>query len=216
MLASEMVIEMADHGFGDISDSRALSFLNDTYYEFTGLETWPFLETENAAVLTVVGNATLTNMPTDYRAILGITNLTTGNTLSPERRETIQKRFSQSLTVRGEPAWYYRLGNAIRLYNVPDAIYTLQVDYLKRVAALTTPTTGGLDSSPIFPVDHHRLLVIGALAKANIMEDDPDTGAFFQQMYAAKVNAIRQDLWGWQYDRPDRVIDLFENDAFEY
>jgi hypothetical protein len=216
MLATEMIVEMSDHGFSDLTDLRALSFLNDTYYEFCSLEVWPFLETTNASVLTVVGNPILTNMPADWRAVLNILNTTTGNFLSPERRETIEKRFSIYMLTRGEPVWYYRLGNTIKLYNVPDAVYTLSVDYVKRPAALTTPTTGGSDSSPIFPVDHHRLLVLGALAKANAMEDDPTTAQYFDGLYQAKIQKVRADLWGWQYDRPDRIIDIFENDAFDY
>lgn len=216
MLATEMILEMSDHGFSDLTDARALGFINDTYYEFCSLEVWPFLETTNVSVLTVAGNPILTNMPTDWRAILNILNTTTGNFLAPERRDTIEKRFSMYLTQQGEPAFYYRLGNTIKQYPVPGSVYTYQIDYVKRPTALTTPTTGGSDSSPIFPVDHHRVLVLGALSKANAMEDDPDTAAYFDNLYQAKISKIRNDLWGWQYDRPDRVFDLFENDAYDY
>ena len=210
-----MILELRDHGFDDLVDSRLLSFLNDTYYEFCSLEVWPFLETSTAALTTTANNSVLT-LPADVRAVLSIVNTTTGNTLSPERRATIVKRFARYLTQVGEPSFYYRIGPAWGVYPVPGSAYNLLIDYVKRPAALTTVITGGLDSTPIFPVDHHRVLVLGALARANNMEDDSATGQYYDGLYAAKVDRIRNDLWGWQYDRPDRLIDLFDNDAFDY
>lgn len=212
-LTSDMILELRDHGFDDLTDSRLLGFVNDTYLEFCSLEVWPFLETTNASVVTVAGAATLAAMPTDWRAVLSIINTTTGNAIEPERRQTIVKRFSSYLTTQGEPSFYYRVGNTIGMYYVPGQVYNLMIDYVKRPAALTTPTTGGSDSTPIFPADHHRVLVLGALARANAMEDDPDTSAFYEGLYETKVQKIRNDLWGWQYDRPDRIIDIFNNDS---
>lgn len=213
MLASEMIAEMSDHGFSDIDPARALGFLNDTYYEFCALELWPFLETQSSTVVTTIGNKLLIT-PTDLRAVLGITNLTIGYPLSPERRTTLTKRFANTLTITGQPGFYYPIGSTINLFRIPDQVYTLEFDYLKRPAALTTPAVaGGTDTAPIFPVDHHRVIVLGALSKANAMEDDPDTATFFDNLYQAKIEKVRNDLWGWQYDRPDRIIDLFENDS---
>lgn len=207
-----MILELRDHGFDDLTDSRLLSFLNDTYYEFCALEVWPFLETSSTTLTTTVGAKLLTT-PTDLRAVLGIINTQTGNVLSPDRRETLIKRFAQTLTTRGEPGFYYPIGQTINLMRVPDQAYPLLFDYVKRPAALTTVITGGVDSTPIFPADHHRVLVLGALSRANAMEDDPDTAAFYDQLYQGKVQKIRNDLWGWQYDRPDRIVDIFNNDS---
>ena len=218
-LTSDMVLELRDHGFDDttvFTDSRLLSFLNDTYLEFCALEVWPFLEVSSASLVTTVGNKVLIT-PTDLRAVLGIVNTTTGRIMNPERRETMVKQFASSLTTRGEPGFYYPLGQTINLMRIPDAVYALQFDYVKRPAALTTVITGGLDSTPIFPVDHHRVLVLGALSRANSMDNDPATSAFYDQLYQGKIQKIRNDLWGWQYDRPDRIVDIFsENDAFDY
>jgi hypothetical protein len=47
--------------------------------------------------------------------------------------------------------------------------------------------------------------VYGALVKAFLVNDDPQA-AVFQNMFEARYQQMRNDLWMNQYDRTDRVF----------
>ena len=210
MLVSEMLVEMQDHGFGDLSTVRLLSFLNDAYFDFCTRDNWDFLEAESI-VNTVAATATLTT-PADLGAIIGITDLTNDRPLRWERRDTMYKQYTNTVdnTSGGQPILFYFHAGAIRLWPIPDGVYQQSIYYLKYPAALTSAP----DTSPIFPAAHHRLVVIGALAKAYLMEDDSDLAAIFNAEFDKRIDLARSDLLIKQFDQPDRVIDVFESDNY--
>lgn len=206
MLVSEIISEIRDHGFDDLTEARVLGFINDAYYEMATREPWPFLETI-ADINTVAGSNALT-MPGDFNKALSLTNLTTGRAIRHERRENIWLAGDNPLAASGEPHTFWFRGNSIFMQDVPDRVYSLRLCYIRVPAALTaTP-----DSTPDIPAQHHRILVLGALVKAYMLEDDPELAAQFQNAFDRKLAAMQRDLWERQYDRPDRIVDLFDLD----
>lgn len=210
MNGQNMIDEIKEHGFDDLSDVRLLGFINDAYYDLCSREAWPFMEKESD-IPTVAGTATLA-LPSDYDAALSLVNLTTGTVLVPERRDVIHKRYAAQLTtIQGEPSFYYPLGDSqVNMLPIPDSIYTLRLTYLCVPAAIAVGT------SPIMNTKYHRVLVIGALARANAMEDEEETAAMFSQQFDDRIAKMREDMWQRQFDRPQMIGDLFVNDDWLY
>lgn len=207
MLASEMVTEVRDHGFDDLTESRILSFLNDAYFDICSREPWPFLE--KTATLTI-NSAGLVTAPTDRLSVLNVYDSTNGGTLKPQRLDDISDLYGTNLAAaEAQARHYYFIGTAMYVYPVPSA--TIKMNYIHQPAAITTSP----DTSPILPLHAHRLLVTGALAKAAVMEDDPDLAAVYTNMFETRLSQARSALWMRQYDRPDNIQDVFWEDDFD-
>lgn len=207
MLASEMVTEVRDHGFDDLTESRILSFLNDAYFDICSREPWPFLET--TATLTINASGLVTS-PTNVTSVLNVYDSTDGFSLQPQRLDDISDLYGQDLTEAAAQArHYYFIGTSMYVYPVPSN--TIKMNYIMEPEALTTSP----DTSPILPTHAHRLLVTGALAKAAVMEDDPDLAAVYVNMFETRLSQARSAMWMRQYDRPDSIQDVFWEDDFD-
>lgn len=207
MLVSEMVTEVRDHGFDDLTESRILSFLNDAYLDICSREPWPFLE--KTATLTVNSAGLVTN-PTDIQAVLNIYDSTDGGKLEPQRLDDISDLYGKNLTeAASQGRHYYFIGSSIYIYPVPSN--TLKINYIRTPALLTASP----DTTPILPTHIHRLLVTGALAKAAVMEDDPDLAAVYTNMFETRLMQARSALWMRQYDRPETIHDIFWEDDLD-
>jgi len=64
MDVSEIIDDLEDHGFEDTSEARKLAALNDTLWDVTGREPWPFLE-KSVALSFNGSSSTPTNLPSD-------------------------------------------------------------------------------------------------------------------------------------------------------
>ena len=207
MLASEMVTEVRDHGFDDLTESRILSFLNDAYFDICSREPWPFLE--KTATLTI-NSAGLVTSPTDILSVLNVYDATNGGKLVPQRLDDISDLYGQNLAeAQAQARHYYFIGTAMYVYPVPSA--TLKMNYIHQPVAITTSP----DTSPILPTHAHRLLVTGALAKAAVMEDDPDLAAVYTNMFETRLSQARSAMWMRQYDQPEVIQNVFWEDDFD-
>jgi hypothetical protein len=207
MLASEMVTEVRDHGFDDLTESRILSFLNDAYFDICAREPWPFLEA--TATLTINASGLVTS-PTNVTSVLNVYDSSQGGSLQPQRLDDISDLYGQDLTLTGAQArHYYFIGGSMYIYPVPSN--TIKMNYISFPEALTTSP----DTEPVLPTHAHRLLVTGALAKASVMEDDPDLAAVYTNMFETRLSQARSAMWMRQYDRPDNIQDVFWEDDFD-
>jgi hypothetical protein len=193
--------ELNDHGFTDQSTTRKLALLNDTYWDICSREPWPFLEEEITLAFDGT-DSTPTNWPTDFRAVLAITDPSSGAVIRPERLDTIDKNHASELAESGEPFAYYFLSNEIRFIYIPSATTTLKMRYLKRPAALVD---GGAETTILLPKQHHRALILGTLQKLYDMLDDPELGSRFEAQYETRIVRMRDEIWMRQYDRPDYI-----------
>lgn len=210
--AQDAVDEMRDHGFDDTTDTRLLSLLNDAQNDICSREPWPFLEATIDLTFTA-GNPIATNWPSNFNKALAVAKMdSSGGSLTPERLETLTKAYNNQLDVTGNPCWYYFIGSQLYVLPVPSASLTARMRYLK------TPADVDLGSNQVFtvPVRHARCCTLVALANAYFMEDEPDMGAAFEQRAENRIAAMRNDLWMRQYDRPDRILDIDEDDTFGF
>jgi hypothetical protein len=197
--------ELDDHGFEDTGNTRKLAILQDTVYDVCSREPWPFLE-QTASVAISSGNAVIT-LPSDFRAALALVIPSVG-VLTPERLDTVTKSYLAQSAPTGQPFLYYFVGESMRVFPTPDANYTTTLMYL-RVHPVLTATSA--ESEILVPVRHHRVLVLGCLAKLYAMEDDTELSAVFMQQYEQRLQLMEADLWKKQYDRPERVVDIWDN-----
>lgn len=207
MLASEMVTEVRDHGFDDLTESRILSFLNDAYFDICSREPWPFLE--QTATLAINANGLVTS-PTNVTSVLNVYDSTNGGSLRPQRLDDLSDLYGTNLTLsEAQARHYYFIGTSMYVYPVPSA--TLKMNYIQ----LPDPITTSPDTAPILPRHAHRLLVTGALAKAAVMEDDPDLAAVYTNMFETRLSQARSAMWMRQYDQPEMIQDMFWEDDLD-
>jgi len=207
-----MQAELSQHGFGDVDSSQQLSVINDTLWDVIGREKWPFREKTTTLNFDGV-SPTPTNWPTDIRQVIWIADTTSGNAVLPERLETIRSQYTGNLTTVADPAgFYYFVGYTPYFYPIPSAStgrYTL--DYVARQAKLNTAS---VEADILLPLEYHRIIVLGALVRLYLMDDDTEEAPMFQQQFDAMFQNMREELLRRQYQRPDRIFVTDEYDEW--
>jgi len=206
MDVSEMITEIDDHGFGDLLSDSKVGVINDTIWDVCSREGWPFLETATTSV-TVDSSGKITS-PTDISKIISLVNQTDGYSLIPERREYLDKVSGGDLSQTNDPRYYYRLGADFYIFPI-STTKVLSIAYVKVPVAVTAAS---LETAIPIPIRHQRLIVLGALAKLYYREDDPELGALFDEQMEARIANMREDMWKWNFDRPDRIYVIDEDD----
>src|SRR5688572_31941548 len=110
-----MLAEIRDHGFDDLTDSRILSFLNDTYYDICTREPWPFLEATAAVTVNSDGKVT---SPTSIDKVLSFHDTGIGRSLTPMRLDDFSTTYSSNLTQTGDPYAYFFIGDELYVYPI--------------------------------------------------------------------------------------------------
>lgn len=213
MTVAEMQAELSQHGFGDIDSSQQMIVINDSVWDITGRDKWPFRE--KTLALNFDGSSpTPTNLPSDLRQITYITDTTTGEAVWPERIETIRDRYGSSITTVGDPAVaFYFVAYTPRFYPIPAASTgRYQLDYVARQAKLTTAS---VEADILLPVEYHRAIVLGALYKLYLMNDDTENVPQVQADYENKIQQMREELMRRQYMRPDQIFITDEGDEWD-
>lgn len=206
MDVAAILSELDDHGFEDTSNGRKVAILNDVAGDVCSREAWPFLE---ATATISIDAETVTGLPADFRSSLAL--ILPGNgILTPERLDTVTKTFlvGNATTPTGQPYLYYFIGNTMKVWPAPDQAYSAMLMYLKVHPTLAADS---VESAILLPPRHHRVLVLGSLAKLYAMEDDTELAALFAAQYEQRIQTMEADLWKKQYDRTDRIVDVWED-----
>lgn len=215
MDVADMLSEISDAGYGDVSTSRQVSYINDTLWDLTYREKWPFRE-KNMALIFDGTNPTPTNWPTDFSQAVWVYNIDTGDDLWPERVETVRDRYGSNLsTVSGAnlPFLYYFVGKKPFFYPIPPASSTtIYMDYIAKQAELTSSS---VSADILLPPDFHRAIVAGTLYKLAMLFDDVDVAPMFQAEYENKLLQMREELLRKQYQRPDQIFVVDESDEWD-
>lgn len=162
---SQLQAAVQNLGFGTDQAAAQLEWLNTEYRSLGGLRRWKWLEARTT-VATVAGTSSYTPSATDIRNYDRIYVAdSAGNDTFMEWKPTQwvverQHRFNQ-LSDRGIPRYWSLFAGAIQLYPIPDAVYTLQIDYTKNITPMAAPT-----DVPLLPEAYDDILVYGAAARA--------------------------------------------------
>lgn len=204
----DFIDEFNDHGFTDTSVTRKVALLNDTLWDICSREPWPFLE--KSVVLTFDGTSpTPTNLPSDFRSLLSLVNVSTGVPLDPERYDVMERQHGADRLTGGTPNTYYFLNDTLNIYFIPDVATTLRLTYLANHPVLSQSS---VEADILLPKEFHRAISLGTLYKLYDMDDDFDLAASFQAQYEDRLMKMRNQLWERNYDRPDRVYGIDDFD----
>ena len=199
MTIDQMFTEMDLYGFEDFDDDAKLILINEAYFDIVTREAWPFME-GLATIAQPSADDTL-NVPTNFQAVLSLVDTDNNIVLEPERNDVIEKNIRLNAD-SGSPNKYYFVGETLYLYPSDNTGTTYRLYYIKSPSVLT------VDSVPadiLIPARHHSIIVYGALVKAFLVNDDPQA-TVFQNLFEARYQQMRSDLWMNQYDRTDRVF----------
>jgi hypothetical protein len=211
MNVADILSELDDNGFEDTDVSRKVALINDVIQDVCAREAWPFLE--KSANITLAQGVEQVALPSDFRAALALV-IPGHGVLMPERQETVTKTYLSNAAATANPSvpgLYYFLGSSMYLYPAPDVNYSAILRYL---CVSNDVNENSLTADIIIPARHARVITLGALAKLNAMEDDPELAQLFDDQYEARISRMEQDLWKRQYDRPDRIVDLWSDNDY--
>ena len=200
MNVSDIMADLADHGFTDTSTLRQMAVINDAYYDVCTREPWPFLEA--SIQLTFDGISSVPqNTPADLRAVLTV-QPQNGPVINPIRYDDYLIWTGDIATLSLPVVFYFKAG-VLNFYPTPPAGTILNLWYLKRPTALQSTD---VEASILIPKEFHRaLLVNGALLKLYAMEDDTDISPWFKAEFEQALQKMQEFCWKQQYDRPDHV-----------
>jgi hypothetical protein len=209
------IIDVLDlHGFEDVEEADKVSVINDTLQEINTREPWPFLEVmvdlDASADVDADGKVTVPGMtPPEVASVLDIINTDDyGRSISWIRRDEHFKRNATSLDATGTPYKYFFVNNDLYLYPIPDT-GNFRLTFLQVQALVDASDT---EDALLLPIRHHRLVALGALYKLHSQEDDPENAALFKGQFDEKLILMRQDLFKKQWDRPDSILVVDEED----
>lgn len=206
VIMTELLDTMEDYGFDDVERSTLARLIDDAHKELCLREPWPFLERQQT--ITQAANDASVTTAEPLGKVLALVNKADNLVLEPLRTDTQMKDFVYDLDTTGIPTHYYFINDALYLWPTPSSETELRIRYL------TEPTTLNSDSDDtliLWPSKHDSVILYSALSKAYYINDDPQ-GASMQQVMEARLQIARSDLWMKNYDRPDRVIVLDDNE----
>lgn len=214
MDVADMISEINDHGFTDTANARKVSMLNDALYDLSQRQQWPWLLTTATLSFDGTSNAPTTGYPTDLNQVYDLSR-TDGQQfypLNPIRLDDLDKR-GVDLALVSDPLEYYFIGEQLNVNPRPSAGTTLRLRYYKVPAAVAEAT---LEASINLPVQHHRLLVLGALYRLYDLEDDPELSVRFEQHFENRAASMTGELIQ-QTDRPEYIhpVDGLDNDWWD-
>ena len=141
--------------------------------------------------------------------VLSFLDVSNDIVMVPERADVIEKNYRVANDT-STPNKYYFVGDDMFVYPAINGSPTMRLYFLQLPVAATA-TSG--TSAWLIPSRHHSIVLYGALVKAFLVNDDPQA-TMFQNMFEARYQQMRNDLWIQQYDRTDRVHVV--SDAYDW
>lgn len=196
----ELQNEVLAHGFDQtVYRARVQRWLNEAQSRIARILELPN-QYGTATITTVVGTETY-NLPSDVVRINGVTNASSPSELTYVEDPADIAYNNQAGQSVGEPQYYtLSSGTTIRLSPIPDAVYSLTLDYYKAPSALSADT----DVSTI-PSDYHDVMISYALSRAYRSEDDMQMSQFFYSEFMRDLQMLGTDRQSVVRDGPRQV-----------
>lgn len=217
MTVADMMAEITDAGYGDVSTTRQVAYINDTLWDITHREKWPFRE-KNIGLLFDGTSDVPTNWPTDFSQAIWVYDTTLGDAIWPERVETIRDRYANSLSSTSQNNLlfaYFFIGKKAHFYPVPINDNGTPRYYMDYIAEQNELTASSVEADILLPKQFHRAIVTGALYKLALLFDDTDVAPMYQAEYENKLQQMREELLRRQYQRPDQIFVTDESDEWD-
>lgn len=165
----------------DMPDPQADELLNRSLWELT--EKFPFREKEFSVTFDTVPAINKYTMPSNFESLLDICILTPNvneyRVLTRATRVTYDNTQNVTVDAQDVPTEYVRDNDAIILFPVPDAIYTIRMRYLKSISDLTD-----LNSTLGLPRNWHEMVLLGGIWRGFITLGD------YERAQASKAHQV--------------------------
>lgn len=206
MTVDDIIAELDDSGFSDYSTARKLLFVNRAYHDICTREPWPFLEKEQTGINIASGDKELT-LPSDWSKTLKLRFFEDGSTeqgwtLWKERLDWIRETYPVDQS--GRPVFYYFRNNKLFFFPKADRAYDAIHEYVQKTTDLAS---GGAESTILIPPRHHEILLLGALYRCYLQDQDPAMLNEIRNLYTQKYLEMRADLWLRDFEA-DRIYDI--------
>ena len=207
MTLDEMYDQFELYGFEDFEESQKRALLNQAYLDIVTREPWPFMEKVVPFTIpsgtTQVTNQAFTGSPTDVDSVLSFVDITNDIVYCPERADIIEKNYRVN-DISGDARFYYFVGEELFLFPQTSGSVEARLFYVQVPSEVDEDTDTSSNSVWLLPRRHHSAILMGALSKAYLVNDDPQA-ATFQALFEQRYQEMRRDIWMRQYDRPDRI-----------
>ena len=180
--AAQVLEQVQALGYATDTKTQQLTMLNQVHRRIINARRWTFAIAVST-LPTVANNASVT-----FDAAVGDTKRidavrledSSGNsiTLDPIDLPTL-RQYTVENDTPGTPRYWARLGNTIRLYPIPDAVYTLVIDSVNN-----PPVIAAEGTNVSIPDSHVDILAWGIVMQITFRERDWDGHNFARQMYA--------------------------------
>ena len=163
--------------------ARIKRYINFGQQRVASLFDWPFLKTTDATITTAANDEEY-SLASDFAKMIAMRDTTNENWLTEMSKKDFDASKPAVSTTEdaGYPEYWYATDldssnyQQIKLYPVPDGIYTITYDYYKTLADLSADT----DVSDI-PAKYHQALVDYACFKYYQKEQDEQATQFHQE-----------------------------------
>lgn len=152
------------------SAAQQLDALNGAYREICGMQRWPFLEKQDATLVTVAGTPDYTVPMTDWRSLDAVRIELVANSWFADLEYAEPQDFRDMEHIdrdTARPAYWTWINQQLRFYPTPDANYTVRIDYVMQPPDLAV----GADV-PVVPLVYHDVLVWSAIEAVAYRERD--------------------------------------------
>jgi len=195
----ELQNEVLNHGFDQsVYRARIKNWLNEAQGRISRILELPELY-NTTTITTIVGTDTY-SLANNVIRINGLTNASSPNELTYVEDPADINYYNNNGQSMGEPQYYTFTGSNLRLSPVPDAVYSLTMDFYGGATVLTMD-----DDVSSIPSDYHDLMISYALSRAYRSEDDPQMSQFFYSEFMRDLQMLGADRQSVVRDGPRQV-----------
>jgi hypothetical protein len=210
MTVNDLMLSLDDYGYEDTDTLRKVEKIQAAIWAIERREAWPFLQA--SADLTFAGGTQLpVTQPTRFRAGVRAKDLTTGTRLEAVRFEDAEDFIGVNYASDSDPRIYYFEGGQLKVWPQPPAGRVVRFKYIQRSAPITADST---DSDILIPAEHYEAILLGALMRLSVMEDDEEIAAAIEPLFEQAVAEMISDVMPEQFDRTD-YIHVFDPDDWD-
>lgn len=210
MTVNDLMLALDDYGYEDTGTTRKVEKIQAAIWAIERREAWPFLQT--SVDLTFSGNTQLPDtQPVRFRAGLRAKDLTTTTRLEAVRLEDAEDYIGVNYTTTGDPRIYYFEGGKLKVWPQPPAGRVVRFKYVQRSAPITASST---EADILIPSEHYEAILLGALMRLSVMEDDEEIAAAIAPLFEQAVAEMVADVMPEQFDRTD-YIHVFDPDDWD-
>lgn len=195
----DMQTELVDLRFGAGRRENIKKWINSRYRLVFGMRDWPFRHVYRESV-TIDGTGAVSATVSPLRRAFALELASDGSALNFVQPSVMREEFLANNTNSGVPVDYMQIDNVLQVRPVPSGSVAASLSYQRAVCCFKQDGTiraGGMvadDDYPLWPQEHHYLLVTGGMAVGLKNVNDPTWEALDQE-YGMALDLMLDDLF---------------------